>query len=115
MSWLLLVQGTGSRVHGLQYCDMRTQLWHTGLVALQDVEPSQTRDGTRVPCTRRGFSTTGPPEKSSAQVSSDEIDGDNNKSDFFFFFDVVRCNVQEICISVNLVNQYFPNDQCMVF
>ena len=85
MSWLLLVQGTGSRVHGLQYCDMRTQLWHMGLVALQDVEPSQTRDGTRVPCTRRGFSTTGPPEKSSAQVSSDEIDGDNNKSDFFFF------------------------------
>ena len=67
------------------------------------------------PALESGFSTTGPPEKSSAQVFFDEIDGDNNKSDFFFFLMLYDEMCQEIYISVNLVNQYFPNDQCMVF
>ena len=40
------------------------------------------------PALEGGFATIGPPEESSVQVFSDEIDGDNNKSGFFF--DVVR-------------------------
>ena len=35
------------------------------------------------PALESGFSTTGPPEKSIAQVFFDEIDGDNNKYTFF--------------------------------
>ena len=44
LQWLLWLQSRGSRVHRLQ------QLWHTGLVALQHVGSSWTRDQTRVHC-----------------------------------------------------------------
>ena len=46
LRWLLLLQSTGSRVQA-QY------LWLTGLVALQHVGSSWTRDRTRVPCIGR--------------------------------------------------------------
>ena len=45
--WLLLLNSTGFRVHGLQ------QLWHTGLVALQHVKSSRTMGQTHVPCIDR--------------------------------------------------------------
>ena len=48
---LALVGGTGSRVHGLQ------QSWHTGLVALQQLASSQTRDRTHVSCNGRWILT----------------------------------------------------------
>ena len=63
LQWLLWLQSTGSRVLVLQ------GLWHVGsgvvalrLTCLQQVESSQTRDGTHVHCTGR-FLTTGLPRK----------------------------------------------------
>ena len=44
---LLLLKSTGSRVHRAQ------QLWHTGIVSLQHVESSLTRDRTHVSCIGR--------------------------------------------------------------
>ena len=65
-AWVL---GTGASVvaaHGLSGCSSRAQrvwlascrappqyLWHTGLVTLQNVQSSWTRDQTRVPCVGR--------------------------------------------------------------
>ena len=55
--WFLLLQSTGSRVHGLQ------ELWCTGLVAPQHVGSSWARDKTHIPCTGGEFFTTEPPGK----------------------------------------------------
>ena len=44
--WHLLLWNTGSRVHA-------QQLWHVGLIALQSVGSSLTRDWTPVPCIGR--------------------------------------------------------------
>ena len=52
--WLLLLRSTGSRRAGFSSGGSRAQqLWRTGLFALRHVGSSQTRDGTRVPCTGR--------------------------------------------------------------
>ena len=59
--WLLLLWSTGSKhagsvvvARGLSSCgSWAQQLWLTGLVAPQHVGSSQTRAGTRVPCTDR--------------------------------------------------------------
>ena len=56
LHWLLFFRSMGSRLWA-------QQLLHTGLVALQHVGSSQTRDQTHVPCIGRGFLITGPPEK----------------------------------------------------
>ena len=54
LSWLPLLQSTGSRCAGFSSCGTRgQQLWHTDLVALRHVGSSQARDGTRIPCTGR--------------------------------------------------------------
>ena len=62
LRWLLLLQSMGSRVSRLQKlqhlgssgCATWAQhLWCAGLVAPRQVEPSQTRDGTSVPCSGR--------------------------------------------------------------
>ena len=45
--WLLLLQSTGSRAHGLQW------FCHMWLVAPQHVESSRTGNRTHVPCTGR--------------------------------------------------------------
>ena len=43
-------------------------MWRTGLVALQHVGSSRTRDRTRVPCIGRRFLTTAPPGESGVDV-----------------------------------------------
>ena len=49
--WLLLLWRTGSRCAGFSICGSWAQkLWCVGLVALQHVDSSLTRDWTRVPC-----------------------------------------------------------------
>ena len=49
--WLLLLWRTGSRCAGFSICGTWAQkLWCMGLVALQHVESSLTRDWTCVPC-----------------------------------------------------------------
>ena len=53
--WLVLLQSTGSRVHGLQ--------------GLYLEESSQTRDRTRVPYIGRRFLSSAPPGKSSLALS----------------------------------------------
>ena len=66
LQWLLLLQSTGSRHVGFSSCGTRTQylwlagsraqnqqLWRMGLVALQHIGSSRTRDRTRVPCIGR--------------------------------------------------------------
>ena len=66
LQWLLLLQSTGSRCAGFSSCGtwaqqlwlvgfraQAQQLWRTGLVALQHVASSQTRDRTHVPCIGR--------------------------------------------------------------
>ena len=63
---LLLLQSTGSRRTGFSSCgtqaqqlwlvgsrEQAQQLWRTGLVALQHVGSSWTRDRTRIPCSGR--------------------------------------------------------------
>ena len=51
---LLLLQSMGSRHMGFSICSTQAQeSWHTGLVAPQHVESSQTRDWTRDPSTGR--------------------------------------------------------------
>ena len=59
----LLVQAPLVVEHRLLVCGLQ-YLRHVGLVALQQVESSQTRDQARVPCTGGEFLTTGPPGKS---------------------------------------------------
>ena len=49
LQWLLLLQSIAPRAHRLQ------QLWYRGLVALQDVGSSRTKDGTLVSCTGRWY------------------------------------------------------------
>ena len=52
--WLLLLRTTGSRHAGFSSCGWRAQqLWFVGLVALQHVGSSQTRDRTCDPCIGR--------------------------------------------------------------
>ena len=54
LRWLLLVRNTGSRLEGFSSCSTwAQQLWCQGLVALQHVESSWTRDQTCVPCIGR--------------------------------------------------------------
>ena len=66
LSWLLLLQSTGSRHVGFSSCGMwaqqlwlagsraqAQQLWRMGLVALRHVGSSLTRDRNRVPCIGR--------------------------------------------------------------
>ena len=47
LRWPLLLWSMGPGARGLQW------LWCVGLVALQNMESSQTRDGTHVPCIGR--------------------------------------------------------------
>ena len=52
--WVLWLQSTGSRLMGFNSCNLwAQQLWRMGLVALWDVECSQARHRTYVPCTGR--------------------------------------------------------------
>ena len=54
LRWLLLLRSTGSRHTGFSSCGTQAQqLWRMGLVALQHVASSWTRDRTRVPCMGR--------------------------------------------------------------
>ena len=46
-TWLLFLQSTGCRMLGFQ------KLWHAGLVDLQHVGSSRSRNRTHVPCTGR--------------------------------------------------------------
>ena len=54
LQWLLLLRSTGFRCMDFSSCGTQAQkLWHTGLVGLQHVGSSRTRDWTHVPCISR--------------------------------------------------------------
>ena len=54
LRWLVLLQRTVSRTHGLQQLlNVAQQLWLTDLGALWHVESSQTKEQIHVPCTGR--------------------------------------------------------------
>ena len=56
--------GSGAQAQQSWFLGSRSQAqqsWHTGLVALQQVGSSQTRDGTHVSCTGRQILYTEPP------------------------------------------------------
>ena len=64
--WLLLLWRTGSRAHDFGSCGPGTQLWYTGLVAPQFVDLPRPETEPAPPALAGiGFSTRGPPEKSS--------------------------------------------------
>lgn len=63
--WLRSWHSTGARRVGFCGCSEWTQQsWRTDLAALQHAVSSRTQDGTSVPCTAGGFSSTAPPAKS---------------------------------------------------
>lgn len=66
-SWwcLFLLWRRGSRAHDFGSCGPGTQLWYTGLVAPQYVDLPRPETEPAPPPLARGFSTRGPPEKSS--------------------------------------------------